>query len=131
MFDRLLPILTVAFILVSCTKGFGNKLTDPDVDIYFEFKEDEQIATELGRYWKSNGFTGNQHQSIRLTKDDEYFYVQLITKDKSGVTQIPFNELKLLMSLQQNLDSAILKGEKGCQIVICDDRFNPLVNINH
>ena len=46
-------------------------------------------------------------------------------------TQVrPYNEIKLLFDLQNEIDSVIFNDKKSCQIVICDGSFNPLYNIN-
>ncbi len=131
MMKRLLQILLVSSIFTSCSKGHGNKLTDDAIDVYFEFKEDEKIANELGKFWKNKGLTGDRKQSIRLTKDDEYYFVQIIANDTKDPKNMPFNELSLLMQLQQELDTTVFKSSTNCQIVICDGSFKPIVNINH
>jgi hypothetical protein len=119
------------FFFTSCSKGHGNKLTDDAIDVYFEFKSDEHIANKLGKFWKEKELVGSRKQSIRLTKDDEYFYVQLIADDPKKAKDMPFNELSLLMKLQQELDTTVFKNQSTCQIVICDDSFEPIFNINH
>ncbi len=116
--------------LFSCSKGFGNKLEGDGYDVYFEFKEDEALANSLGKFWAKKDLVGKNKQSIRLTKDDEYYFIQLVASNKSQVTQMPYNELKLLFDLQNEIDSVIFKDKKSCQIVICDGSFNPLYNIN-
>ena len=126
-----LLILTTGLFLGSCSKGHDNKLTDDSIDIYFEFKEDEATANKLGKFWKDKGLTGERKQSIRLTKDDDFFYVQLIAADAKNTKQMPFNELALLMKLQQELDTTVFEGLSSCQIVICDGSFKVLQNINH
>jgi hypothetical protein len=131
MIKFIIQILIAGLFLVSCSKGHGNKLTDAAVDVYFEFQEDEAIANKLGKFWKEKGLTGKRKQTIRLTKDEEYFYVQLIANDSKNTKEMPFNELALLMKLQQELDTTVFKDLTSCQIVICDGSFKPITNINH
>lgn len=122
-------LLAIA-LLSSCSRSFGNKLTDPDLDVYYEFSEDENKASALGKYWKKNGFTGDAHQSIRLTKDKEHYFVQLIASNEKNAGDVSFEEMKLLLDLQDELDSVIFNSGMRCQIVICDGQFKPLFNIN-
>lgn len=131
MIKLIFQSLLVGILLVSCSKGHGNKLTDDAIDVYFEFKEDEEIANKLGKFWKEKGLTGERKQTIRLTKDEEYFYVQVIANDTKNTKEMPFNELALLMKLQQELDTTVFNDLSSCQIVICDGSFKPITNINH
>lgn len=119
------------FFVSACSKGYGNKLTDDSIDVYFDSKEDEILANNLGKFWKKKGLTGEKKQSIRLINDDEYFQVQIIANDPKSVDKISFNELKLLLDLQTELDTTVFKGKNSCQIVICDNTFKPIFNINH
>jgi len=88
------------------------------------------IAEELGKFWIKEGLTGSVKQSIRLTKDDDFYYIQLIANEKTGLNELPIPERKLLLDLQHKMDSIIFNEEKRCQIVICDNQFEPLYNIN-
>lgn len=117
-------------ILSSCSKGFGNKLEGNGFDVYFEFNEDESRANSLGKFWAKKELIGTIKQSIRLTKDDEYYYIQLIANNQESVNKMPYTELKLLFDLQKEIDSTVFKDTKSCQIVICDASFNPILNIN-
>jgi hypothetical protein len=117
--------------LSSCSKGHGNLLQSEKLDVYYEFQEDEKLASSLGHFWKSKGLLGSSKQSIRLTKDDEYYFVQLISSDPKNVENIPFQEMKLLMDLQNELDTTVFKEAGSVQIILCNNEFKPLHNINH
>lgn len=128
---KALPILALILALTACSKGYGNKLEGENLNVYFEFKEDEQLANSLGKFWKENDFIGARKQNIRLTKNDESYLLQLIATDHSISTEgLSFSDHKLLFDLQNRLDSTIFKNTLGCEIVICDGSFEPLYNIN-
>ena len=131
MFKHLIGLAFLIVFLSSCSKGHGNLLQSERLDVYFEFQEDEQLASSLGRFWKDKGFLGSSKQSIRLTKDDEYFFVQFIANHPNNVENIPFQEMKLLMDLQNELDSTVFKEAGTVQIILCNNEFKPLYNINH
>lgn len=131
MFKRLIALAFLIVSLSSCSKGHGNLLQSEELDVYFEFQEDEQLASSLGRFWKDKGFLGSSKQSIRLTKDDEYYFVQLIASQPNNVENIPFQEMKLLMDLQNELDTTVFKEAGTVQIILCNNEFKPLYNINH
>ncbi len=127
-----LLILCIAILSFSaaCTKGHGNKLESDKLDIYFEFKEDENLAAGIGKYWKNNGLTGEQKQTLRLTKDDQSYLLQLIANDPKEVKNMPFSELKLLLELQKSLNEELFSETKSLEIMICDGSFNAIQNIN-
>ena len=122
-------ILTLA--LAACSKGYGNKLEGENLNIYFEFKEDEKLANELGRFWKKKDLLGSRKQNIRLTKNDEAYLVMLIATENDFQPQgMGFADHKLLFDLQSQLNKIVFKETMSCEIVICDGTFNPLYNIN-
>jgi hypothetical protein len=100
------------------------------LDIYFEFKEDEERAAAIGKFWKDNELLGDQKQTLRLTKDDKTYLLQLIATDKKDVKNMPFSELKLLLDLQKSINEAIFMDSKPCEILLCDGSFQVLININ-
>ena len=114
----------------ACTKGHGNKLESDRLDIYFEFKEDEERAAAIGKFWKDNELLGDQKQTLRLTKDDKTYLLQLIAADKKEVKNMPFSELKLLLDFQKSINEAIFMDSKPCEILLCDGSFQVLININ-
>jgi len=128
--NRFVIITLLMLIITSCSKGFGNKLEGEGFDVYFEFKEDEALANSLGKFWANKELVGTNKQSIRLTKDDEYHFIQLVANNPSAVNKMPYAELKLLFDLQKEIDTTLFKNTKSCQIVICDASFNPILNIN-
>ena len=123
-------LFSLILLFSACSQGFGNKLEHESIDVYFEFKNDEMIAEELGKFWIKEELTGSVKQSIRLTKDNDFYYIQLITNEKTDLNELPIPERKLLLDLQHKMDSIIFNDEKRCQIEICNNEFEPLYNIN-
>lgn len=117
------------FISVSCTQGHGNKLESDQLDIYFEFREDEKLAAALGKFWKDQELIGEKKQTLRLTKDDRVYLLQLIANDPKEVSNMPFQELKLLLELQKQLNETVFE-KSTCEIVLCNGSFQIIKNIN-
>jgi hypothetical protein len=130
MFRLLFICFTLVLLSSACTKGHGNKLESDQLDIYFEFQEDEERAAAIGKFWKDNELLGDQKQTLRLTKDDKTYLLQLIATDKKEVKNMPFSELKLLLDLQKSINEAIFMDSKPCEILLCDGSFQVLININ-
>lgn len=127
---KFLFLLTLVLLFQSCSKGYGNKLTAKNLNVYFESKYQEEKANSLGKYWQSKGLVGDREQNIKLSKSNGSYYVHLILSEEFKNQDITFNEQKLLLDLQKEMDSTIFKGDHGCQILICDNEFKPLYNIN-
>lgn len=127
---KFLFLLTFVLLFQSCSKGYGNKLTAKNLNVYFESKDQEEKANSLGKYWQSKGLVGEREQNIKLSQSNDTYYVHLILSNEFKDQELTFNERKLLLDLQKELDSTIFKGEDGCQILICDNEFKPIFNIN-
>ena len=63
MLRYLFICLATLSILAACTKGHGNKLESDQLDIYFEFKEDEEHAAAIGKFWKENKLLGTVEET--------------------------------------------------------------------
>ncbi len=113
-------------LLFSCAKGYGNKLTAKNLNVYFEQKKDEKAANALGKFWQDKGLVGEREQNIMLRSDKDFYYIYLIqTKDYREIP-MNFQEHKLLLELQEELDSVVFKATKPCKIVISNERFQEL-----
>jgi len=127
---KLLVFLCLLLLSQACSNGQGNKLIAKNLTIYFDQKEVVDQANSLGKFWQNKGLVGERPQSIKLTKSEGTFYIHLIITEEFKESELVFDEKKLLLDLQRELDTTIFKGEKGCQILICDAAFKPIVNIN-
>lgn len=127
---RFLFIIAVFLLFQSCSKGYGHKLTAKNLNVYFESKDQEEKANSLGKFWQSKDLVGDREQNIKLSQSNGSYYIHLILSKEFKDQALTFNEQKLLLELQKELDSTIFKGDHGCQILICDNEFKPLYNIN-
>lgn len=127
---KFLFLLTLVLLFQSCSKGYGNKLTAKNLNVYFESKDQEKKANSLGKFWQNKGLVGDREQNVKLSKSNGSYYVHLILSEEFKNQDITFNEQKLLLELQREMDTTIFKGDLGCQILICDNEFKPLYNIN-
>ena len=127
---KLLVFLCVLLLSQACSDGQVNKLVAKNLTIYFDQKEVEDKANFLGKFWQNKGLVGERPQSIKLTRSEGTFYIHLIISEEFKESELVFDEKKLLLNLQREMDTTIFKGEKGCQILICDAAFKPILNIN-
>lgn len=112
--------------LLSCSKGYGDKVEDKNVVVYFLDNSHKELAQKTLNFWIKEGLNGDKTQYIRLLKfDKKTIDLQLIASKNKDPKSMTFEEIKLFLELKTKLDSIVFKP-RTCRIVICDGSFNPL-----
>ena len=122
-------LIPSVLLFQSCSSGNGNKVSGENLDIYFTDKKDEQKATELAFFWKENNLIGKRKQSLKLLKSKDNFLLYLICTEPEKLNELPIHEKNLLLDLQDSLNAKVF-NPIPCNIYLCDQEFNPLININ-
>ena len=123
---KLCFFLLVLISLFSCSKGYGEKVEDKKVVVYFLDKSYKEMAQKTLDFWIKEGLNGDKIQHLRLLKfDKKTIDLQLIASKNKDPKSMTFEEIKLFLELKAKLDSTVFKP-KTCRIVICDGSFNPL-----
>jgi hypothetical protein len=118
--------LFVIVSLFSCSKGYGDKVEDKNVVVYFLDKSHKEMAQKTLDFWIKEGLNGDKTQHLRLLKfDKKTIDLQLIASKNKDPKSMTFEEIKLFLELKAKLDSTVFKP-KTCRIVICDASFNPV-----
>lgn len=125
---KYLPLILL-LILWSCIDSHGHQVRGGDLTVHYENKDDDSLAMDLVRFWKSNDLIANGKQDVKLSRSESGYYVMLITKDKSRLNSMDFNERRLLVGLQSMLEDSVFNG-RSVELIICDDHFKELMNIN-
>ncbi len=115
-------------MLSSCSGGYGHKVVGGDFTVYYTAASDEQLATQIAHYWKEKNLISSQKQDLQLVKYEDGYELKLITNEPILNNEIPFEERRLLLELQKNLQNSIVKSP--LEIVLCDSNFKPVYNIN-
>ena len=100
-----------------------------ELTVYFIDHQDEEYAKQLARFWKNNDLLTGKDQDIQLIRSDDGYRLNIIADNPDKVKPIALDELQALLSLQNMLNDSIFV-EKSVQIVICNNRFKPILNIN-
>jgi hypothetical protein len=123
---KLCFFLLVLISLFSCSKGYGEKVEDKKVVVYFLDKSYKEMAQKTLDFWIKEGLNGDKIQHLRLLKfDKKTIDLQLIASKNKDPKSMTFEEIKLFLELKTKLDSTVFKP-KTCRIVICDGSFNTL-----
>jgi hypothetical protein len=121
-----LLIFTLNF---ACSEDLGNRIEAKNLTVFFEDKSDFETAKKVAYFWKECDLIGSKHQYIRLRNSNNTLFVDLIVSDKNKINQLKIEEIKLLLALQNEIDS-IIPENLNSAIVICKANFDPIYNIN-
>ncbi len=121
-------ILLFALLLASCGNDFGSKVVGGNLSVYYVDSSDKLKAEALAIYWRENDLISGEQQDLQLVNFEDGYELRIIAKTPKGVKQMPFNERKLLSTLQRVLRDSIPLD--GLEIVLCDSNFKPIYNIN-
>lgn len=111
-------------LLQGCNSGFGNKMTNGEIDIYYSDKKLADIADSLGMFWKKNGLVGTRKQSLKISEGEKFYQLYLI-QTKGIDNSLTLDDQLLLEELKYQLDSAVFKT-KPVQLISCNEKFEPI-----
>jgi hypothetical protein len=124
---KLLYILGLIGLLLSCGMPMGDtvKTADEKVTVFYLEKVPKQKAVKFLRYWKNNGFIGEEPQVIQLDlMNDDVIAVKLIEKSMYHEKSLSIHEQSLLQELERNLETEVFNQEVS--IIITDNTFRPI-----
>ena len=112
-------------LIVSCSKGFGDKIESGNTTIFYTTKNEKVVAEKLAKYWIKNQIDGKEKQFIRTLKFKEVYHLQLILREEFKLSALSFEEIKLFTELQSDLNKLIFTT-LPCKIIICDGNFKEI-----
>ena len=114
---------------MSCTNEYGNKVTGGNLTVYYVNEKDGDLASELAYFWRDNGLLASKPHDIQISRSGKEYRVSIIARDKKEAKKMSFEERKALYELQQLIRDSVFR-EKKMELIICDDQFKPILNIN-
>ena len=112
-------------LIVSCSKGFGDKIENGNTTIFYTNKNEKIVAEKLAKYWTKNQIDGKEKQFIRILKYKEAYHLQLILRKEFKSSALSFEEIKLFTELQSELNKLVFTS-LPCKIIICDGNFKEI-----
>ena len=112
-------------LIVSCSKGFGDKIESGNTTIFYTNKNEKVVAEKLAKYWIKNQIDGKEKQFIRILKYKEVYHLQLISKEDFKSSALSFEEIKLFTELQSELNKYVFTS-LPCKIILCDGNYKEL-----
>ena len=112
-------------LIVSCSKGFGDKIESGNTTIFYTTKNEKVVAEKLAKYWIKNQIDGKEKQFIRILKFKEVYHLQLILREEFKLSALSFEEIKLFAELQSELNKLVFTS-LPCKIILCDGNFKEI-----
>ena len=112
-------------LIVSCSKGFGDKIESGNTTIFYTNKNEKVVAEKLAKYWIKNQIDGKEKQFIRILKFKEVYHLQLILREEFKLSALSFEEIKLFTELQSELNKYVFTS-LPCKIILCDGNYKEL-----
>jgi hypothetical protein len=120
-------ILGLLAFLFSCGMPMGDtvKTEDEKLTVFYLEKVPKDKAIKFLKYWKNNGFIGEDPQVIQLdVLEDGAIAVKLIEKSIYLQESLTIHEQSLLQELERNLENKVFEQE--ITIIITDNTFRPI-----
>lgn len=101
------------------------KTEDEKLTVFYLEKVPKDKAIKFLKYWKNNGFIGEDPQVIQLdVLEDGAIAVKLIEKSIYLQESLTIHEQSLLQELERNLENKVFEQE--ITIIITDNTFRPI-----
>lgn len=101
------------------------KTQDEKLTVFYLEKVPKDKAIKFLKYWKNNGFIGEEPQIIQLdVLEDGAIAVKLIEKSTYQQKSLSIHEQSLLQELERNLEEEVFEQE--VTIIITDNTFRPI-----
>jgi hypothetical protein len=123
----MLYIIGLLALLLSCGMPMGNtvKTENEKLTVYYLEKVPKVKAIKFLKYWKSNGFIGDNPQIIQLdVLENGSIAVKLIEKSIYHTASLSIHEESLLQELERSLERKVFEQE--VTIIITDNTFRPI-----
>jgi len=115
--------------MISCSEEYGNKATGGNLTVYYIDKNDQSLASDLAMFWKNNDLLTDEAQDIRISRHKKVYHVSIIAREPKKAKKMSFEEQKALFDLQGMIRDSVFKKKK-VDLIICNNQFEPILNIN-
>lgn len=115
-------------LIFSCSSDLGNKVVGGNLTVYYTDVNDQKLAESVAMYFKENELISTQKQDLQLVRLKNKIQLRLIATDEENIKNMPFEERKLLTDLQSDLYQQVFNSP--FELVLCNNKFEPLINMN-
>ena len=102
----------------------GDQLT-----VYFNDAAAEKSAEKLAVFWEQNKFVTGKKQDLQLNLEGKNLTLFMISNAPKEVKNISFEEQKMLMDLEDRIQSELFP-QYTFNLVITNDQFEPVLTLD-
>lgn len=121
-------IFLAVLLLSACGADYGHRVVGDNLTVYFADTKDQDLAENVAVFWRNKDLMTTNKQDLQLVRKPDLYELRIIANEPKKVKDMPFEERKLLLELQNELADSLFK--KPLQLVICNANFEPVYNIN-
>lgn len=100
----------------------GDRVDIDELKVFYLEPFDKKEAIEFAKFWRDNGFIGNESQFIQLSiSENDIIQVKIIEKEKYHDQYLSIEEQALISDLERLLEKNVFG--KRVVIVITDNTF--------
>lgn len=121
-------VLFFVFIsLVSCGGSYGDRIKTDDLEVYYTHSSDRGKAESVTNYFKENGLTSGERQSLQLSRQEGAYVLKLILND-SEKKELTEEEKDLLNFHEKQMGNTIFEGA-NFEIEIANEHFETIIKL--
>lgn len=111
-----------ALLLTACGQSMGDRVDIDNLKVYYLPSVPKSDAITFAKFWKENGFLGQDEQFIQLAATENgTIQVKLIEKEKYHDQYLSIEEQSLLSELERILEKEVF--QKRVVILITDNTY--------
>lgn len=114
-------------VFSSCLNDGKLAIEKKNTTVYFDTKEDEDLAKQLLDFWIKNKYDGKEKQSLKISRleGNKTLLLKVIVRESFKSQKMPFEDIKRFNEIQTKLNREVFVTIP-CQIAVCDKYFNVL-----
>ncbi len=121
---RFIFIAVLFVVISSCGIPMGNRIDAKNLQVYYLENVPKSKAISFAKFWKENGFVGDNKQVIQLDKNDKAYVIKLIEREEFQEQRLSIDEQSKLQELEYRLEEEVF--EENATILITDNTFRPI-----
>jgi hypothetical protein len=125
---KLLTLILLT-VLIGCTEEYGDKAVGGNLSVYYLNEKDADLASDLVYFYRDNDLIASEPHQMQISRSGKKYLVSIIAQDEKQVKNMSFEERKALFDLQTMIRDSVFKDKK-VELIICDNQFKPILNIN-
>ena len=118
-------ISLLSTLLMSCGISMGDRIDNGNISVYFLEGIPKEKAIAFARYWRDEGFVGDEKQVVQLENQKNVVVVKIIELEMYHNDLLTLTEEAMIQQLERDLEREVFNQET--EILITDNTFRPIL----